>query len=163
MNHESRIPDDAYLAGLEMLARRELSEAQLRTRLARRKFSETDIEAAVDRLSRERALDDRRTALACARTEVAVRRRGRFRVLRRIQSLGIASETAREAIDEVFADVDETMLLQEALERRLRRGLTLDEPASVQRIHRYLIAQGFDPASVAMLLRRRARAAIAEY
>ena len=36
-------------------------------------------------------------------------------------------------------------------------GLTLDEPAMVRRMHRHLIAQGFDPGHVAMLLRRRAR------
>ena len=50
----------AYVAGLTLLARRELAEAQLRTRLARRKFDEEDIDAAVARLRRERAVDDRR-------------------------------------------------------------------------------------------------------
>ena len=57
----------AYVAGLKMLARRELSEAQLRLRLARRAFAPADIDDAVQRLRRERALDDRRVALACAR------------------------------------------------------------------------------------------------
>ena len=154
---------DAYLAGLKLLARRELSEAQLRARLARRQFAEDDIETAVARLSRERALDDRRTALACARTELAVRRRGRFRVVRQVEALGIPPATARAAVNEVFADVDEATLLEQALDRRLRRGLTLDEPATVRRIHRYLIAQGFDPARVAELLRRRSRGAALDY
>src|SRR5262245_54072166 len=74
---------DAYLAALEMLARRELSEAELRSRLARGQFSNPEIESAVARLSHERALDDRRTALARARAEVTVHRRGRSRVLAR--------------------------------------------------------------------------------
>ena len=64
--------DRAYVAGLKMLGQRELSEAQVRTRLARRQFEADDIDAAVTRLRRERALDDRRTALACARTEVRI-------------------------------------------------------------------------------------------
>jgi hypothetical protein len=39
--------DRAYLAGLRLLARRELSEAQVRTRLERRQFDPDDIAAAV--------------------------------------------------------------------------------------------------------------------
>jgi regulatory protein len=150
---------DPYLVGLKLLARRELSEAQLRMRLARQEFSDADIGAAVARLSRERALDDRRTALACARTEVAIRRRGRIRVLRRVEALGISRDTARSAVDEVFGEVDEAALLEQALDRRLK-GATLDEPAALRRIHRYLIAQGFDPAHVATLLRRRSRGVV---
>ena len=38
--------DRAYVAGLNLLARRELAEAQLRTHLAKRKFDDDDIDAA---------------------------------------------------------------------------------------------------------------------
>jgi len=154
---------DAYLVGLELLARRELSEAQLRLRLARRQFSEGDIDTAIERLCRERALDDRRTALARARREVVVRRRGRIRVVRQIEALGIDADTARSAVDEVFSEVDETKLLEQALDRRLKSGLTLEEPVAVRRVYGYLIGQGFDPAHVAMLLRRRSRGVVVEY
>jgi len=132
----------AYVAGLTLLARRELAEAQVRERLARRKF-EPD--------------DDRRTALACARTEVRVKRRGRARVVRQIEALGIARDIAREAVAEVFAEVDETELLRQALERRLRRGTELSDAATFRRVHRYLLGQGFDPERVTTLLRRRAK------
>ena len=151
--------DRAYVAGLTLLARRELAEAQLRTRLARRKFDEEEIDAAVTRLRRERALDDRRTALACARTEVRLRHRGRVRIVRQIEALGIAREVAREAVAEVFADIDETELLEQALERRLRGRVALSDPAAFRRVHRYLLAQGFDPERVTALLRRRAKKA----
>jgi regulatory protein len=147
----------AYVAGLTLLARRELAEAQLRERLARRKFNSDDIDAAVTRLRRERALDDRRTALACARTEVQVRHRGRARVVRHIEALGIAREIARDAVAEVFAEVDETALLEQALDRRLRRGVSLSDPAVLRRVHRYLLGQGFDPGRVTALLRSRAK------
>jgi regulatory protein len=149
--------DRAYVAGLTLLARRELAEAQLRTRLARRKFDEEDIDAAVARLRRERALDDRRTALACAQTEVRLKHRGRARVARQIEALGIARDVAREAVAEVFADIDETALLEQALARRLRGGSELRDPAVFRRVHRYLLGQGFDPGRVAALLRSRAK------
>ena len=149
--------DRAYVAGLALLARRELAEAQLRTRLARRKFDEEDIDAAVARLRRERALDDRRTALACARTEVRLKHRGRARVARQIEALGIARDIAREAVAEVFAEIDETQLLEQALNRRLRSGAALTDPAVFRRVHRYLLGQGFDSAAVTAAVRRRSK------
>ena len=146
-----------YVAGLKMLARRELSEAQLRQRLARKRFGEADIDEAVSRLRRERALDDRRVALACARTEVRLRQRGRTRVARQIEALGIAREIARAAVSEVFAELDETELLAQALEKRLRRGESLEDSAAARRVHRYLIAQGFEPSRVAALVKSKIR------
>jgi regulatory protein len=145
----------AYVAGLKMLARRELSERQVRARLARREFDPDHIDAAVERLRQDRALDDRRVALACARTEAGVRRRGRARVLRHVEALGIARDVARAAVNEVFAEIDESALLEQALDARLRRGVTLDDDAGVRRLHRYLIAQGFDPSHVIALLQSR--------
>ena len=144
----------AYVAGLTMLARRELSESQVRIRLGRRGYEEDAVEAAVSRLKRERALDDRRTALACARTEVRIKQRGRLRVQRQVESLGIDRRVAREAVGEVFADLDEAHLLEQALEKRLRRGPIADA-AAANRIRRYLLVQGFNPAEVAAALRKR--------
>src|SRR5262245_39921733 len=145
----------AYVPGLTLLARRELAETQLRARLIKRKFDPEDIDIAVARLRRERALDDRRTALACARTEVRVRHHGRARVLRQIEALGIARDVARDAVAEVFTELDEAELLEQALDRRLRRGVALNDPLVLQRMHRYLVGQGFDPSAVTGLLRRR--------
>ena len=61
----------AYIDGLKMLARRELSEQQVRQRLARKQYSQDDIDEAVARLRAERAIDDQRVAEAIARTETA--------------------------------------------------------------------------------------------
>ena len=147
----------AYIAGLTLLARRELAEAQLRARLARRHFRSEDIDAAVTKLRGERALDDSRTAVACARTEVRVRRRGRLRVIRQIEALGIAHAIAQDAVAEVFADVDEDELLEQVLDRRLRSGTDLTDPTVFRRTHRYLLGQGFDASRVTTCLRERAK------
>jgi regulatory protein len=147
--------DRAYIVALTLLSRRELAEAQIRTRLARRKFDADDIDAAIARLRGERALDDRRTALACARTEVRLKQRGRLRVVRQIEALGIARDIARDAVAEVFAELDEAAVLEQAVDRRLRHGTSLDDPAVFRRVHRYLLGQGFDPSSVTNALRRR--------
>jgi regulatory protein len=147
----------AYVVGLKLLATRELAEAQLRERLARRRFQPEDIDAAVTRLRAERALDDSRTAGAYARTEANLRGRGRLRVLRRLQSMGIASDIARAAVEDAFADLDETQRIEQALARRLRPGETLETPKVAARIHRYLLSQGFGAGEVVAVLRRRRR------
>jgi regulatory protein len=154
--------DRAYVAGLKLLARRELSEAQLRLRLERRQFDAAEVDAAVAKLRGERALDDHRVALACARKEASVRIRGRARILRQLETIGIARDTARAAVNEVFAEIDEAAQLERALERRLRRGAGLDDPAGLRRMHRYLIAQGFDSSRVTALVRKRSKVDLIE-
>jgi regulatory protein len=145
----------AYLAGLQLLARRELSEAQIRHRLARRGHQPEDVDIAVARLRAERALDDRRVAVAIARTETRVRGRGRLRVKRQIEAAGISGTLAQEAMDEVFADLDPDALLTTALERRLRGRTTIADDREFQRLFRYLAAQGFDSDRILAVLRSR--------
>ena len=135
---------DAYLVALTLLSRRELSEAQVRTRLARKQFEDDDIEAAIERLRQDGTLNDRRVALAAARLESTVRHRGRARVIQKLRTLGIDGDLAASAVNEVFAEVDEGALLDRALTRRLR-GQTpkeLDQKARA-RVVRGLAGQGF--------------------
>ena len=139
---------DAYLTGLKLLAGRELTEAQMRTRLARRKFEPGAIDEAVARLQRDGALDDRRAAFACARMEAHIKRHGQIRALRRLQTLGIDRGLARTAVSEVFADLNEDELIAQAIDRRLRSGASLRDQRVVNRIHRYLLGQGFDAERV---------------
>src|SRR4051794_26411327 len=109
-----------YIDALRMLARRELSEAQVRQRLVRKGHGADDIDVAIHRLREERAIDDTRVAEAIARTATAIKRRGKLRVRREIEHAGIAPTVAREALDAVFDGIDADELLQSALSRRLR-------------------------------------------
>lgn len=145
---------DPYVQALGWLARRELSSMQVRRRLARRGVEPEAIEAAVERLTRERALDDRRVALAYARTAVTIKRRGRDRVLREITALGVAKPVAAAAVSEVFGDVDERALLEQALARRWPEGRPLTLPDR-QRLYRTLVRQGFRSDAVLAALRAR--------
>jgi regulatory protein len=153
---------DAYVAGLTMLARRELSEVQVRQRLLRRKHRPEDIEVAIARLKSERAIDDVRVAEAIARTEVSLHRRGRLRVDRRIQSAGVAPATARRAVDEVYGELDPEALLAAALDKRLRGRDGIADQKEFQRLYRYLLGQGFEADKVVALLRRRAKPSMAD-
>jgi regulatory protein len=147
----------AYVDGLKMLARRELSEQQVRQRLARKGHEPDAIEDAISRLREERAIDDDRVAEAIARTETSVRRRGKLRVRMQIERAGIAKATAKRAVDDVFGAIDDATLLEASLARRLRGRHTIADDREFQRLYRYLIGQGFesDRALKALNARRR--------
>ena len=145
----------AYLDGLRMLARRELSETQIRQRLARRGYDADAIDSATARLKTEGALNDERVAGAIARSEAGLKRRGRLRVRRAIEQAGIARAIARRAADEVFAGIDGDELIEEALTRRLRGRDHVEDQREAARLYRYLVAQGFDGDRVSQVIRKR--------
>ena len=147
----------AYVDGLKMLARRELSEQQVRQRLARKGHPLDAIDDAVTRLRHERALDDGRVAEAIARTETSIRRRGRIRVRLQIQKAGIDKSTAKRAIDEVFASIDDGALVEAALDKRLRGRDTIEDDKEFQRLYRYLAGQGFEAEQIMKALTARRR------
>jgi len=134
----------AYVDGLKMLARRELSEAQVRQRLARKEHSPEDIDAAIARLREERAIDDARVAEAIARTETSIRKRGKLRVRMQIERAGIAKAIARKAVDDVFGGIDDETQIEGALRKRLRGRETIADDREFQRLYRFLVGQGFE-------------------
>lgn len=144
----------AYIDGLKLLGRRELSVSQLRTRLLDREYSPGEADDAIARLLETGALDDRRVARAYARTASKIKGRGRLRVTRELQAMGVARDIVAEAVAEVFADLDERALIDRALQKKVRgsrRPFTLQERA---RLYQYLMRQGFTPAAVSAALRR---------
>jgi regulatory protein len=144
----------AYLDALKMLARHDLSEAQVRQRLQRRTHTDTAIDAAIARLREEQAIDDRRVAAAIARTQTFVKRRGERRVRQQIEQAGIAPETARSVTREIVESTDPDALLEAALARRLRRGARIADDKEFARLYRYLIRQGFEPERVRAVLEK---------
>ena len=147
----------AYIDGLKMLGRRELSEVQVRERLSRKGHDADEIGAAIERLKSERAIDDARVAGAIARTQTSVKRRGKLRVAQQIARAGIASATARQAVDEAFASLDDEALLAAALGRRLKGDRQIADDREFQRLYRYLIAQGFESDRIIKALAARRR------
>ncbi len=145
----------AYLDGLKMLARRELSEVQVRQRLARRGHDADAIDQAIAKLRAERAIDDARVAESIARTQTSIRRRGKLRVRRQIENAGIAGATARRAVDEVFAGIDDDALLEASLAKRLHGRVTIADDREFARLYRYLVGQGFEADRVMKVLEAR--------
>src|SRR5688572_30412513 len=131
----------AYLDGLKLLGRRELSAADLRSRLLDREHTAEEADAAIARLLETGALDDRRVAGAYARTASKVKGRGRLRVTRELQAMGIARDVIAEAVAEVFGDIDERALIDRAIQKKLRGG---PRPSTMQpraRLYQFLMRQ----------------------
>ena len=150
---------DAYLDGLRLLARRELSEAQLRIRLARRAHSDNDVDGAVARLRAEGALDDSRTAAAIARTAVRIGRRGPRRIRRAVEAAGLPADVAERALREALEGVDGAAAVDAALERGLHGHVGPIDDRIAARLYRRLVSRGHEPELVSRALEARRRAA----
>ena len=147
----------AYIDGLKMLGRRELSEKQVRQRLARKEYDQDEIDEAVARLREERAINDQRVAEAIVRMETGIRKRGKVRVRMQLERAGIAKETAKTAIDSVLEAIDDAALLESALRKRLRGRTTIADEREFARLFRYLIGQGFESDRIMQALRAKAK------
>ena len=137
-----------------MLAGRELSVEGVRARLQDRGYPPDEIASAIERLLESGALDDGRVARAFARTAATVKHRGRLRVMRELLQMGIRSDVASEALGEVYGEIDERALIEDALRRKLRGRTRLTDQQEAARIYQFLMRQGFSPAGVTAALRR---------
>ncbi|HEV8348590.1 MAG TPA: RecX family transcriptional regulator, partial [Vicinamibacterales bacterium] len=102
----------AYLDGLKMLARRDLSERQVRQRLVRKGHEQDAIDDAIAQLREEHAIDDARVAQTIARTAATAKHRGKLRVRQEIERAGIGRDTAARAVDDVFETIDNDALIE---------------------------------------------------
>ncbi len=139
-----------------MLARRELSAAQLAERLRRRGFDDNAVETTIARLQREGALDDLRTATVHARRLAGLAHRGPLRAEREITALGIDPAVAHAAVAEVYAEHGVQTVVQRALARRLPQGSAVEGRIHFGKLYRYLVRQGFEPQMAIAALRDRA-------
>lgn len=149
----------AYLDALHLLSRRALTVTECRDRLLARQHSADTVDAAIAHLLDTGALDDRKLALAHARTAAEIKGRGRLRVARELQARGVDKEIAAEAVAEVFGEKDERSLVARALQKKLRGRPRPTDAAEYARVYQYLMRQGFTPAVVVETLRKLRRAA----
>ena len=138
----------AYTLALRWLSMRELASGGIRKRLHQKGFDPGTIEAVVTRLTANRAIDDDRAARACARTLVLVKKRGRQRAQRELETMGFAPGLARGVLADVIGDEDEQAMATRLLAARLRGARSIANPAAYQRLYGMLVRRGFSPAIV---------------
>lgn len=100
-----RLASEAHEAerrGLALLARAEQSTFLLRGKLEARGFSKSSVSLALERLSTQHWLDDRRFARAYAASRLARRPEGPASLTAALRARGIDADTAKSALAEVF-------------------------------------------------------------
>jgi SOS response regulatory protein OraA/RecX len=143
----------AYLDALHLLAGRELTVKQLRDRLVDREHNREEVERAIEHLLESKALDDARVAAMYVRTAIKIKGRGRLRVQRELQEIGVERDVASDALAEAFGDVDERALIANAIKKKLRGKPKITTPAEYARVYQFLLRQGFSPDGVNAALR----------
>ena len=154
--------EDLYAAGLRALMRRAHSVYEMRQALERRAEEKSLARRVLERLKREGLLDDARYARQFARQHAESRRQGRFRIARDLRARGVPDRHIEAALEEIFAETDESALVRKRIERRLRslRG-PLDE-RRLASLYRSLMRAGFSSDLIRTELRAATRRDVAE-
>ena len=132
-----------------MLARRDLSEGEIRSRLLAREYPEPEVAGVIARLRERRYLDDRALALAAARSRAERRHEGPLKVVAHLRKRQIPDELVREAIREAFPEGSEIERAALALARLRRTGRRRenngqdDRRNDQEKLLRRLLARGY--------------------
>ncbi len=152
---------ELYAAALRALVRRAHSVFEMRTYLERRASEASLAAKVVARLRQEKLLDDARYALEFARARARVRRQGRYRIARELRKRGVSDKHVEAALEQAFAETDETLLVRKVIERRLRAAPGPLDPKKRASLYRTLLRAGFDAQLISRELRGAGRGATA--
>jgi regulatory protein len=142
--------DAAFAAAVRLLAARERSAAEIRTRLAQKGFDRETVIEALDRLQRAGLQDDARFAEAFA-TSATARDVGSSLIRRRLREKGVTAELAAQA--SVTDPDDEEVRARSAAGRRSKSLSTLPPEAARRRLEAWLGRRGY-PADLAASIAR---------
>jgi regulatory protein len=141
-------PPTAYQRALRRLARRDHSVAELRRALLARGHDEEDVEAAIDRLRRERYVDDAGFAERFARSRMANEGHGRLRIRQDLRLRGVERRTVEAGIAGALREVDEKAVLDGLARRYWRLHASVDPDKRLPRLWAFLVRRGFAPGLV---------------
>lgn len=142
-------PADIRLAAMNLLARREHSVRELRTKLKRRFADESMIDAQVARLTEENLQSDLRFAESYARQRIG-RGYGPVRVREELRERGASEADVDTALDEL--DTDWQTLAAEVLFKKFGAFAPVDIKEKARRV-RFMQYRGFSADHYQKLLR----------
>lgn len=140
----------ARVAALRLLTRRDYTAAELRTKLLDKEHADAEVAAALDGLTRDGLVNDRRVAVSFVRVASSLKGRGRHRIERELEHRGVDKAIIREALATLPA-ADETASIRRFLERKkLPARLS---PAEHRRLFGQLMRRGFSADLIAKAIR----------
>lgn len=145
---------DAYTAALRILSYRFNSEGELRRKLRAKEFAKDEIDAAIERLRKEKWLDDERFAASFVRTR-ARRRVGRLRIARELGAAGVDGDTISAAITQNVEPEDERAAAEELAGKKMATLLRrYERDAARDKVAAYLQRQGYELGMVLEIVRK---------
>ncbi len=127
-----------------LLATRDRSEHEMRTRLKEIGFGPDVIEQTVAKLRNQGYLNDRRFAVNFARSQLATHPVGRRELEWRLRNKGLADAIVAEAVEAAYRERDERTLALELARARMRRYRNeLGECKVKKRVADFLARRGF--------------------
>ena len=138
------VKTDAFQLALLLLTGRDHSEAELASKLRRRQFSPPAIEETIHRCRELGYLDDRRYALAKARSLMTQGRAVGHSLAADLRRRGIDPELAAAAMETVAEEIPQEDLLEKFFFRRFS-GFDFENADSRERsrVVNYLLRRGF--------------------
>jgi regulatory protein len=136
-------PPTAYRRALLRLARRDHSVAELRRALLDRGHDPDEVEAALQRLRRERYVDDAGFAERFARARMAHPGHGRLRIRQDLRQRGVDRSIVEAGIAGALREVDETAVLDALARRYWRQHAGVEPSRRLPRLWAFLVRRGF--------------------
>jgi len=135
--------EQLYALALRALMRRAHSVHEMRQALERRAEEPALVPRILKRLKEQNLLDDSRYARQFARYHAESRRQGRYRIARELRARGVPDRHIEAALEELFAELDETTLVRRRIERRLRQMRGPLDRRKLASLCRALLRAGF--------------------
>ena len=134
---------DLYTSALRALMRRAYSIHEMKDYLELRAEDKEVIPPVVARLRELKYLDDARYALDYSNQHAKLRRQGRFRIARELRARGVPDRYIAAALQTVFAETDESILVRMRVKRRLAHLRGALDQRKIASLYRSLLSAGF--------------------
>jgi regulatory protein len=132
-----------YDAAVKILMRRAHSVSEMKKALAKRCANEKVVRTVLDRLTRDKLIDDERYAHQFTRHRTQARKQGEFRIARELRARGVPDKHIETALKASAEESDPAAMVRQRIERKLRlyRG-EIDEK-KLASLYRALVGAGF--------------------
>jgi regulatory protein len=142
------VKQECFDAAIRFLESRLHSRAELRRKLGRREYGDAVLDATLDDLSRLGYVNDARFAQTKALSAAQHKQHGRRRAMVELLKAGVAGETARRAVEEVYEVTDSSGIARALAMKQAPRLRKLDPAVARRRLVGMLQRRGFDYDSI---------------
>lgn len=128
---------------LNLLTIRPRSEEEVRSKLVEKGYEASVITPVIESLKRVSLIDDTEFARTWIKDRMATRPRGRAMLVAELKRKGLKNETINSALEEFLKEYDETKIVKEIAQKRLKTLKGQTRYVKKRRLFGYLARRGF--------------------